>query len=104
MTASEQNHAQASLDPLGILLNRIQLGKLETSAAAISGDISELSKFVNGKGALTGKKISGLLTAHGLKVVDSSRLCLRREEVAMLRRVYAIVVDQAPHLLNEIEG
>lgn len=103
MPASQQGPASSTPEFAGILRNRLENVPHKDVAADTRIDASLLGKFISGKGALTLDDVSSLMKAIGLKAVDVSRVCVRKEEITFLRRVYSVVSDLAPHLLHEAD-
>lgn len=104
MNASSEIAASNSLESrCGLLVQRIEGFKGEQLANEAIIDSATLSRFVNGKvgGGLSLAQFERLLTATRLKMVDEKRTTVLRDELAMLRRVYALVVQHAPELLEE---
>lgn len=70
-------------------------------AAEAGIDASHVGKVLAGTAALKLDDVSKLIRLAGLKAVDAGRVCVRAEEIAFLRRMYRVVSEQAPWLLDE---
>lgn len=100
MSPSDHPPIQESLERVGPLLNRIAGQKLEALASQMPCDPALLSRFTTGKGAVMVGSLDRLMRATRLRMIDEDRVCAHRDELAMLRRVYATVALKAPHLLE----
>ena len=89
---------------VGILRNRLENMATKVVAAEIDVDASHVGKVLRGTAALTLNDTTKLIKLAGLKVVDQQRTCVRPDEIAYLRQLYARVATQAPWLLNEDEA
>lgn len=90
-----------ALEFAGILRNRLEAMPNKVVALEIKVDASHVGKVLAGTAALKLDDVGKLLALSRLKVVDDSRVCVRQEEIDFLRRMYTVVCQQAPHLLNE---
>lgn len=97
MSPSHLTPAERANKTLSVILQR--LAPAGTQAAIAVGMGKSESSISRMKEHLP--DVAALLTGCGLKVVDVDAECTRRDELAFLRRVYARVMDQAEHLLNE---
>lgn len=104
MNASNQSHVPAAPEFDGILRKRLEAVAVKDLAADTLIDASQLSKFLLNHAALKLDDISKLVKRADLKAVDVTRVCVRREELAFLRRVHALVNEHAQWLLNEAEA
>lgn len=100
MSASSPVASSSAPDFVGILRNRLEALPHKVIAAETKIDASHLGKALLGTAALKLSDVARLMALAQLKAVDSTRVCVRAEEIALLRRVYALVNDQAPWLLN----
>ena len=89
---------------VGILRNRLEALPNKLIAVEASMDASHVGKVLAGTGAITLPALERLLGLSGLKLVSDDRVCVKRVEIELLRRVYAAAVDRAPWLLDEGEG
>lgn len=87
-----------------VLTNRLNSIAIKVLAAETQIDDSLVSKFIRNAGALKLTDVSKLVRAAELKAVDLNRRCVRPDELAYLRGLYARVNDQAPWLLDEDEA
>lgn len=104
MSALQQTHIPVAPEFDGILRKRLEAVAVKDLAADTLIDASQLSKFILGHAALKLDDVSKLVKRVELKVVDVNRVCIRREELAFLRRVHALVNEHAQWLLNEAEA
>ena len=104
MGGSSQLPNSMSQEFVGILRNRLENMSTKAVAAEIDVDASHVGKVLNGTAALKLTDVASLLKLAGLKVVDQQRTCVRPDEIAYLRQLYARVAMQAPWLLNEDEA
>lgn len=104
MSESSPQFGPSALGFAGTLRHRLELVPHKSVAIDAQVDASQLGKFLAGNAALRLEDIESLVKIAGLKVVDAKRVCVKAEELAFLRRVYATVVEQVPHLLQEDEG
>ena len=104
MTASQHQHVPAAPEFDGILRKRLESVAVKDLAADTMIDASQLSKFILGHAALKLDDVSKLVKRADLKAVDKNRVCVRKEELAFLRRVHALVNEHAQWLLNEAEA
>lgn len=103
MSASSAGAVSSAPEFVGILRNRLELLPTKEIAIDTSIDPSHLGKALAGHAALKLSDVSKLVRVANLKLVDASRVCVRRDEIAFLRHLYAVVTDHAPHLLNEVD-
>lgn len=103
MSTSSAPSVSTSPEFFGTLRNRLE--SLPNKEIAIDTDIDEshLGKVLAGKAALKLSDVGKLVKKANLKLVDASRVCVRKDEIAFLRHLYAVVTDHAPHLLNEVD-
>jgi hypothetical protein len=85
----------------GILRNRLESLPNKVIAAEIAVDASHVGKVLSGTAALKLSDVEKLVKLAGLKAVDQRRVCVRREEIDFLRRLYRHVAEHSPELLNE---
>lgn len=104
MTALEQHVAPVALGFDGILRKRLEAVAVKDLAADTLIDASQLSKFLLNHAALKLDDVSKLVKRADLKAVDKNRVCIRKEELAFLRRVHALVNEHAQWLLDEAEA
>lgn len=104
MSPSNLHAVPAAPEFDGILRKRLEAVAVKDLAADTNIDASQLSKFLLNHAALKLDDVSKLVKRAELKAVDVSRVCVRREELAFLRRVHALVNEHAPCLLNESES
>lgn len=104
MSASQQRAVSTAPEFDGILRKRLEAVPIKDLAADTRIDASHLSKFILGHAALKLDDVSKLVKRVDLKTVDVNRVCIRREELAFLRRVHAIVIEHAQWLLDEAEA
>ncbi len=63
-----------------------------------------MGKFLSCQATLKWPAIAKLIAAAGSNALFINRVCMRQNEIEMLRRLYAVVSDNAPWLLNEAEA
>ena len=93
--------ASSAPDFAGTLRKRLEEHPHKVIAAEAGIDASHVGKVLNGTAALKLDDVAKLVRLAGLKAVDASRTCVRTEEIAFLRRLYRVVSDHAPWLLNQ---
>ncbi len=104
MIALQQPPAPSAPDFAGTLRRRLEGYANKETSVDTGIDASSLGKFLGGGGALKLEDVAKLMSKAGLKAVDQRRICQLPEEVAMHRRAYALILDHAPWLLNEVES
>lgn len=104
MNPSSEKAVSSAPEFAGILRKRLEDKPIKQVAVEAACDASLMGKFLSGQAALKLPAIEKLMTLAELKAVVINRVCVRQHEIEMLRRLYAVVSDNAPWLLNEAEA
>ena len=87
--ATASNGAAAAGNPVAVLATRLSRVPLEEIARALGKDDTAACRVRNGEKAVSVGDLAKLISLCGLKLVDASRFCVKRDEFEFMRKMTA---------------